>query len=188
MPEVATMKGQIIIQLKEYIRDRYGESEMQKWLGELSPADYTLITAKLMPITRIPAPLYNQLYQNGKKLFGGGKGDYFIQAFEYVGDKCLNSFMKFFVRLGTPAFVAHNAPLIWSHFFDTGRMVKIAGTSNSVELLSEGGEAYGEGLCYGIIGFGRMAITLSGGKNIRADHEECIYKGKSRCCFRVQWE
>jgi len=161
---------------------------LQKLLARLTPEEYTLVTTKLLPVTKVPAPLMDKIYQGIKALFGGGQGDYYAVAYEYVGEQCLNSFMKFFIRIGTPAFVAHNAPLVWSHFFDTGRMIKTAFTPNSVELVSEGGEAYGESLCYAIIGFGRMAITLSGGKNIRVNHAECVYKGKRRCCFKVQWD
>jgi len=188
MPTIPTIKGQVLIQLKAHLQERFGEKLFKKWLSILTPEEYVLVTAKLMPVSRIEAPLYDKLYRHGKMLFGGGTGEYYIPAFEYVGDKCLNSFMKFFIRMGTPAFVAHNAPLVWSHFFDTGRMLKVGGTSNSVELLSEGGEAYGEGLCFGIMGFGRMAILMSGGNNPRISHSECIYKNQSRCFFRFEWD
>lgn len=188
MATVPTIKGQAVIQLIEYIRNRFGEAALQKWLRLLPAEEYGLVTAKLVPVSRVPYTVFDRMYQNGLQPFGGGKGDYFIPAFEYVGERCLNTFMKFFMRLGTPAFVAHSAPLIWSHFFDTGRMVKTAGTPNSVELVAEGGEAYGEGQCYGIIGFGRMAINMSGGKNIRAEHDECVHKGRGRCFFRFVWD
>ena len=188
MPPMANVKGPAVIQLKEFLRDRHGDEGLKKILDQLTPEERILVTEKLLPISKVPAPIYDKIYQGVKTLFGGGKGDYYAVIHEYVGEKSLNSFMKMLLKLGSPSFVAHNAPVVWKHFFDTGRMLKVAGTSNSVDYVIEDAEAYGEWLCHSIIGFGRMAIRMSGGKNIRVNHDECIYKGKSRCFFHVEWD
>jgi hypothetical protein len=186
--KLPTVKGQALIKLFDFIREKHGAAGLQLLLSKLSPQDYALCTQGLTALTKVPAPLFPTLHHLIRDLFGNGDSDYYAVAFEYVGEKSLNSFMKLFLKLGTPAFVAHNAPLIWRHFFDTGRLVKIAGTAHSVELLAVGHEDYGDSLCWAIIGFGRMAIRMSGGKNLRVNHDECLFKGKTRCYFKVEWD
>jgi hypothetical protein len=184
----ATTRGLAMIQLLEFIRLRHGDAGIKRLLDQFSPEEQLYLAKKIAPVTRVPAAVFAKVYLAIKDLFGRGDGAYYAEAFEWVGEACLNSFMKVFLKLGTPAFVAHNAPAIWRHFFSVGRMEKIAGTARSVELLISGHEAYGESICYAVTGFGRMAIKLSGGKNLRVNHAECIFKGKSRCFFKVEWD
>jgi hypothetical protein len=186
--KMPTVKGQGLIKLLDFIREKHGVQGLQLLLSQLSPDDYALCTQDLSPLSRVPAPIFPTLHHLIRDQFGHGDSDYYAVAYEYVGEHCLTSFMKLFLKMGTPAFVAHNAPLIWRHFFDTGRLIKIAGSSHSVDLLAVGHEGYGDSLCWAIIGFGRMAIRMSGAKNLRINHDECIFKGKSRCLFKGEWD
>lgn len=187
-PNLATVKGQGLILLLEFVRLKHGEQGLQQLLSKLSPEDYTLATGTCTPLTRVPAPIFPTLHHLIRDLFGNGDSDYYAVAFEWVGEQSLNTFMKMFLKLGTPSFVANNAPCVYKHFFDIGRLVRIGGTPHSVDMLAADHEPYGDSLCWSMIGFGRMAIRMSGGKNVRVNHDECIYRRKSRCLFKVEWD
>jgi hypothetical protein len=135
----------------------------------------------------VPAQILCKLFNGVKELFGQGSNDYFSRIMAYIAETNLKTFMRLFIKIGTPGFVANGAPMVWKHYFNTGRLVKIASGSGFVEYLSEGGELYGEGLCVGILAWGRRAIEMSGGNQVTARHDECIYRNQKRCVYRFEW-
>lgn len=183
-----TIKGSVVKEIIAYIRKHEGEAGLQRLLDRFAPEELKWLGPKLIAVAKVPAPILCKLYDGITELWGHGEGAYYSTLMETVAERNLNTFMKFFIRIGKPSFIVQGAPLVWKQFFDVGNLIYLQGDDHLAELKAVGGKDYGPALCAGIIGWGTMAIRMSGGRNIRVDHSECIYKGADQCVFRVQWD
>jgi hypothetical protein len=188
MEKEATYKGLIALGSLDFVRANYGMEGLEKFLQQFSAEDQRFLTHFLIPVSKVPASMLHKFYAHFLTLWGEGQGDYYSTVMRHVAKYSLSSSMQFFIKIGKPSFIARNAGMVWKHFFSTGSLICTGSTDHSVELSATGGEEYGPALCYGIIGFGTTALELSGARNIRVNHDECIHKKKSSCIFRVAWE
>lgn len=187
MLSAPAVKGLVIIGIKDFIREHHSPDGLQQLLSRLTPDEQQVIGPSLMTLTMVPATILCRLFNGIRELFGHGSGDYFGRILAFVAEQNLNTFMRLFIKIGTPAFVANGAPMVWKHYFNVGRLIKTTAGDQFVEYLAEGGEAYGEALCVGILGWGRRAIEMSGGRKVVARHDECIYRNQPRCVYRFEW-
>ncbi len=138
----------------------------------------------ILPMTKYPARIYCQMYEFTAKNFGAQA---FQEAAAHTAFKDLNASMRFFMKIGSPAFVAKRFPQSWSHYFSAGTFSILKLTSNTMEAALDGAEVYGLGGCQGTIGWTRMALEYAGAKNLQIEHPECAVKGKSRCLLNYKW-
>lgn len=183
-----SIKGSVLLAIKEYLLKDQKEAGYLKYLQAFSPEDQMLLDKKLVGVGKVPARIFAQSGATCMRLFGQTDKKYFQKVMSYVAEENINSFMKVFMRLGNPALSVKNTPLMWKHYFSASSVNMLEVTSNSAKVLVEGGAPYGEALCQGVLGFGTYVVAYSGGKNVQAAHPECIHHGGARCFFTVSWE
>ena len=174
--------------IKKFIQEKHGDAALEKYYQAFTPEELRYIGPRIVAISKVPAKLLDKTYQTVIKQWGDNKPEYYSRVMEYVAEYNINIFLKVFIKLGNPAFMLNAAPHIWKQYFSVGKLITTHMGKNSAEFESVGGEAYGEALCRGILGWAKYAVACSGGKNLRLEHTECIYKGDSRCYFKGSWE
>lgn len=183
------MKGSVFIAIKDFILKNHRAEGYARYLQSFSPEDQILLDKKLIGVSRIPARVFAQSGELCTRLFGSGNTEYFQIVMAYVADQNINSFMKVFLRMGSPSFVMKNVPVIWKHYFYSEGTISVPSvTEKSGTVIVKGGNAYGEALCHGIIGWGTFAINFSGGKNLRVTHPECVHHGAQQDRFEFSWD
>lgn len=182
------IKGLVFMGIRKFIRDHHGTQAWERLLERLTPGERSLIGETLTHMTWVPVAIFIKIYEGIKETWGKGGGEYYGEIFATIAEEHLNSFMRFLLHLASPHQVANAAPLVWRHFMAAGRLVRIGGSEHSIDLQIQDGEAFGEGLCYAIMGWGRKALELAGARHMSVDHRTCVYKGKDKCLFHVEWE
>ncbi len=189
MSEGAKVKGTIIKGAKDIILDKFGEKGYKDFLEKTPPEDLPTWEAKqIIAVSLIPAAVYRNMSTTFESVWGDREGKLFQEIAGKVAIRDLGSFMKFFMKVGTPSFVAQRFPTIWKQYFTAGEYKIIHSTPNSLEAVLEGTKEYGIGGCYGTLGWTRAALEYAGAKSCHIDHSECLFENQSACRFIYEWK
>lgn len=92
------------------------------------------------------------------------------------------------LKLGGPGIMIMEADQIWRRYHDTGHLKVYEVLPHSAQAVVEGLEGGGEILCWVIRGFIIAGLRLSGAKQVRVEHDRCLYRGDDGCHYYGQWE
>lgn len=189
MAEQPQVKGLIFLGARRWMTRRYGEAGFDAFLAALPESERELWTSGIiLPMSWLPASAYVALYEAQESLWGTGDGRLFQEGAAAVAFDDLNSVMKLFMKLGSPAFVAKRFPTVWDRYFNGGALRLLAIEARAMDAVVENAEGYGKAGCHGTMGWTRQALTYSGAKNLRIEHTECVFEGGNRCLFRCVWQ
>ncbi len=189
MEPSATVKGLIINGVKDFMLEKYGEQGFKNFLKKTPQEDLPVWTEKrVIATSKIPASVYKNMFDSFECLWGSGDGKKFQAAAAYVAFQDLGSVMKFFMKVGSPSFVAQRFPSVWKQYFSAGEVKIIQLKTNFAEMLLEGASEYGRAGCLGTLGWTRAALEYAGAKNLHIDHSECLFQGRSACRFIFKWQ
>jgi hypothetical protein len=182
----ATVKGLIFIGAKKWFAENKSPAEFEKFVQAFPENERDFWTkSTLMPITKVPASIYCNMY----KIISAQLGELVFRTIAAtVAFNDLGTFMRIFIKLGTPAFTANSFPGAFKQYFSAGEFKAVNVASHAAEFELLGAEPYGEAGCSGTLGWTRMALEYAGAKNLIADHAECRFHGRTRCVFRYRWE
>ena len=184
--EEATVKGQLLLGAKRYIRDKFGAAGYNKFMQNQTPEDRVLWEEKpMLPVSRVPVRLFIGLYETFVKIWSEKA---FAVAAAEVAFYDLNSIMKLFMKMGSPSFVGSRFPKIWHQYFNQGEMKIIKQDEHSLTLQLLNAETYGKGGCEGAVGWTGKALEFSGAKNLKVSQTQCGFKGASHCVIEYSWE
>lgn len=185
--KIPSIKGVMIKELLQLVHEDHGDHGTRQLLAQFSPADRQRLNSCTNE-TRIPAVLFDRLYLAITSLWGKGQPDHFANFIGEAAERNIHGFLKFLILFNNPTIMAHSVPRLFKYYFDTGTVTMLALKKKYVEFKLVGAEPYGEGLCHGIISWGKKGLTMTGAKNIKVNHQECLHKGRPVCIFKVWWE
>lgn len=184
-----SVKGLIFSGTREWILKQHGKRGLQDFLKELSPSERELWSSDKMPqVAWYPAELYLHLYEVCNRLWGEGRENTFIQGARYVAQKDFSSFIKLFLKIGSPSFVAGQLPSAWRHYFNTGLVNIIYKNANMLSFELVGAGVYGRAGCQGAIGWTTAVLEFAGAKNLIWDHPKCVDDGQPSCVINYHWQ
>ena len=90
-------------------------------------------------------------------------------------------------KVGSPAFVFKRLNMAYSAYLRPGRLeIETEPRSGTVVLH---GAAFPLYMCsFGMAGWMRAALELSGGKNVAVKHSHCVHRGDPRCTYHASWQ
>jgi hypothetical protein len=186
MESNATFKGLIILGAKKWFAENKSPEEFETFVKAFPENEREYWTkAKVMPISKIPASMYVNLY---KIICTMWSDELFQKIGGAVALNDLGTILRIFIKIGTPSFTAKSFPNSYKQYFNVGEFKTISMTSNSAEFELIGAEPYGQAGCSGILGWSRMALEYAGAKQLTIDHSECLNRGKKHCVFKYAWE
>lgn len=102
--------------------------------------------------------------------------------------KDLGGVYRVLLREGDPAATALKAPVIWSSYHDTGRMVvTLDGRCRARFVLSDYGHPTRE-MCLIFDGHARGVIELAGARDVEVAHAACVLDGATSCVWEAKWK
>ena len=95
---------------------------------------------------------------------------------------------RVFFRVGEPWMVVKLAGAMFPLYFRTDADVASALTGQTGGTITLKKAVMPRYLCRdGIVGWVQGALELSGGKDVRVEHERCVHNGDDACLWRVAW-
>lgn len=185
----ATVKGLIINGTIRFLKETYGEAGFQKFLDKTPEEDRKVWTEQqILAVSWVPAVIYKNAYETIESIWGNGDGKTFEKVAGIVAFYDLSTTMKFFMKIGSPGFVAQRFPSVWKKYFSAGVARILHITGNEMEIVLEGAEGYGLAGCAGTLGWTRAALEFAGAKNLKLTQKQCLRNGDSRCHYVYLWE
>jgi hypothetical protein len=177
---MANVKGSAILARLRFIRERYGEAQVQRVLRSLAPAHREILDARVLPQDWVPFDLFVDLNVTADEAFGRGDLALCYEMGRYSAEINLPTLYRLFYRLGNPQFIFRKAARLWRVHYDTGSMVPIE-EPGVLRLRIEGFEPPHRAHCLSVMGWATKSYELSGGVLGEYAEERCRTRGDPAC-------
>ena len=109
----------------------------------------------------------------------------FHEAAAHVAISDLTSYMKLFLKVGTPAFVVRRLPRVLSHYCSHGELVVESSGDGRAKLSVHGVGCYGPAITQGAVGWIRAALEMSGAKQLELESTVGVGQATYDVCWRA---
>ncbi|NOY91150.1 MAG: DUF2378 family protein [Deltaproteobacteria bacterium] len=181
------VKGSLLAARGRYVREEYGEDTLARIAKLVSPQARQHLDNAPLPFAWYPL---EYLIEIDRQILLGPMHSDFAQM-KLFGDRIarydLNTIYKVLFRLGSPAFVLKRIGIVYSMYLKGGRArSEVLGKGEARVTFED--TAYPYYLCaYGMSGWLSASVSLSGGQDIRVEHERCVHSGDEACRWHVSW-
>ena len=182
------IKGIVLKARVEYLKKTYGDEEFKRLLQNVSPETRKVISASILVSSWYPFSVSVEAMVAADRLFGKGDFEIVRATGRASAQLALQGVHQSFAREHDPSFVIKMAPLLWTQYYDSGRMeAESISQEGAVTRVFEFAEPH-RTLCVGIIGWMEAAIEIWGGTEVRVDETKCSARGGAHCEFLSSWK
>lgn len=188
---MAQVRGSVIAARLKWVRDRFGEPGVRHLKSALSPESRARIEARVQPHDWVPFPLYLEVTTEIDRLWGRGDLGLAHELGRGTADFALPTFLKMFLRFGSPAFTVSKGAKLWSQHYDSGAL-EVAEVrdeeGDGCELVLRDFETPHRAHCLTILGWVERSIELAGVEVLWARERSCRLEGAPDCRFAARWQ
>ncbi len=159
-------KGPNFVFAKKFILQEYKADIWVKLLASV-PSDVATIWRDTPLVTSsYPFGAFKSMVTSLSKVSGRQEEVETARLYEYIAENSLNVLYKIFFQLANPSFVIKNYPMLWSRFFDAGRVkVLVAGKGHAIVKFTLP-EIFLDWLSPACRGYSKKAVEMGGGKDL----------------------
>jgi len=183
------VKGTAVMATREFVKSRFGESGLKKWVAVLEPDAAQVYGG---------AVLTNQWYDLGRMLVNPTRkiADVFyngdMQAFRDVGkhsaEHGLRGIYKLFVKLGSPHFILGKAGNILPTYYKPCAMRGEEADKNKFCVYITQFEDYSDVIEHRIAGWIETALQICGCKDIAITVSKSLSKKDAITQYDIEWQ
>lgn len=182
-------KGSGWLAALELIKQRIGSEGLEKLKARLSEEDRKLIFGKpILAISWLDYAAYIRMMIAADQMIGIGNLAFLAEAARTEAQQNLKGMYRFLLSITSTQTALAKIPIIWKQYFDTGTITVERSGKGFVDIqitdwpdiplhheIPQG--AYME-----------AAAEISGGRNPRYTHPQCIARGDAVCLLKFVWE
>lgn len=143
---------------------------------------------RLKPEDWVEYDFYFRLLEMGAEA-AGRDAPQFAQEFGiFQADHDTKLLHRTAMRLGGPGIMIMEADQIWRRYHDTGHLKIFGVLPTAAKARVEGLEGGGPLLCSVLQGFITAGLRLTGAKEVRVQHEQCLFRGGPACEYSATWK
>lgn len=182
------VRGRILIPLRSFVKETFGEQGWNRVLGELAPAHRQVLDGLIVPDSWYPRDLHRLLIQAIVRLWQDELPD--------VGRRCgiraARHHDRFYLRpllkLGGPMMVVKRAAALYREYFQGGEMSVIERRENGGRILLADELVVREFCGETFLGFIEELVRLAGKEPVRCLQTACRFEGAEHCEFDLEWK
>jgi hypothetical protein len=185
------VKGASWLARNEYFVKIGGAGAVQKIFNALDETDQALFKKPILPVSWVEYGSYLRWALVADKVLGQGDGRLVREAAVYSAQKQFSGIYKMFISFVTPHFVLGSTAKLWRQFIDTGNMTATyVGEKSDNHILLKLTDIPDIPLKHDWeqTPFMEEITRISGGKNPKIAHTQCIAKGDPCCVWDGTWE
>jgi uncharacterized protein (TIGR02265 family) len=185
MSDIATTKGTILNSLLKFIKNDLTPEQYERAIAELPPDDRATLATRVLPSAHVSETLLNRLTEvaaraKGEELEAFGRRAGMAEVADAVG------LYRFLVIVLTPNALLSKASTTWSSVHNTGKMLVENQTAGSVRIrLSD--FASEPAHCARLTGWFVRLSEMTGAKDVRITHDQCLTRGAADCTWELRW-
>jgi hypothetical protein len=184
---MAEIKGTVLIDSIKAIKARGGEAEFQKIVNQLSEGSRRVFEGRISPSSWYPLDAFAEFLEVDIRETAGGVREILITRAEKVIEAQLKGIYRVFVKYGSPMFVVQRIAAVHATYYNGIDILPEARDSHGAIIRYVGLRKRHEIMGYGIIGFFRKALEISGAKDISVKFTVPISDDKEYAELAISW-
>lgn len=182
------IKGTVLVDAIEAVKSRAGDDELKQIVKSLNGEARKLFEGQIFPSNWYSLDHFAAFLAATVDKTAGGNREILIARSEKVTERQLRGIYRIFVKLGSPEFVVKRIAAVHSTYFQGVDIFPEFDGVNKATLKYLGFEKQHQIMEYGIRGFYRKALEISGAKNVNAQFTTSIAEGLNHSVLAVTWE
>jgi len=185
---MAEIKGTVLIDSIRAIKARGGEAEFQKIVAKLSPETKPIFEGRISQSSWYPLDAFAEFLEVDIRETAAGVREVLITRAERVIEAQLQGIYRVFIKYGSPMFVIKRIAAVHATYYQGIEIQPQKHDANEAVIRYIGLRKRHEIMGYGIIGFFRKALEISGAKNVAVKFTEPISDEKPYAELTITWE
>jgi hypothetical protein len=181
------IKGTALVSAQRYVRERFGDEAWLAVLLGLEPEDRHRLEQGILVSAWYPFSLFIRLVRRLEADFGGQVPRLHREMGRAAAEYGLTTIHKLFFKVGSPQFIISRVANVWRTYNSSGDMTApLCEHGHAIVELAGFAEPARE-LCERLPGFFERTVELSGGREVRLVHAQCVNRGEPVCRFEAWW-
>ena len=181
------IKGSIVLDTVRAVKTRASEEEYAKILSLLNKDTRKIFEGEIFSSTWYPLDDFMGFQKAFVHVLFGGREEILIRGAELLFEKQLEGMYKAFIKQGSPEFLLKRLAAVHETYYK-GVSAKVEMDSACKATIRYTGFEKQHHLAeYGIIGFFRKALEISGAKNVAAEFTNKISAGTGIADLSLTW-
>jgi hypothetical protein len=182
------LKGLGVLDCREYITEKFGLDAHNKIKAQMKKADADLVySTEILPVSWVSLDAVIAHLLTFDRVFGNGNGKAADDMLRHVGAKHYKGIYSIAFKGMSPKEILQKVAAIWERFYDHGKNVLDSiDNNNAVVKIVDCPDLplHHERLP---IPYMETILSLSGAKNTRITHPQCVAKGAEYCILKYRW-
>ncbi len=183
----AKSKGLTVLGALAFVQSRWGAEGKAKLLPALDDETRAAAGRVLLSSEWLPFPVQVHMYEGIDRVFG--KGDYALcrDIGRFTSEYEMSTINQLFLKLGKLEHWMRAASLMWNRYYKPGSLEVGDFTKKSGILIIHDWDPISRAFCLDLCGWFERTAELSGEKDVRLEHSECVLQGGRDCVYRASW-
>ena len=184
---MTNVKGTALVGTVRYITEHFGPEGIRTVLEELSAEDRALVESGVLVSAWYPFSLLMQISRVAHKHFGAERPDIYRELGKASAEYALTTIYKIFFKVGSPQFIISRGSALFKTYYTTGELKAVQSEKGHAVIDFVGFEEPAPEFCERLEGWMQRTVELSGGKDLRIAHLQCVNRGDAVCRFEGYW-
>lgn len=185
--DLTRSKGFTVRGALAFVDARYGPEGRAKLLTCLDPETRGFAERIVLASEWLPFRVQVHMYEGIDKAFG--KGDYALcwQVGRFTSEHEMSTINQIFLKLGKLEHWFRAAGLMWNRYYSAGRLEVGDFSKKSGLLRVSDFDPISRAFCLDLAGWFERTAELSGEKDVKLVHSECVLVGGRDCVYQASW-
>lgn len=170
-----------------FVESRFGAEGKAKLLPALDEEARSCCQRMLLSSEWVPFRVQVHLYEAIDRVFGNGDLALCWQVGRFTSEYEMSTINHIFLKLGKLEHWMRAAGLMWGRYYSAGRLEVGEFTKKSGVLYVREFDPISRAFCMDLAGWFERTAELSGEKDVRLVHSECVLLGGHDCVYRASW-
>jgi hypothetical protein len=184
---VLKVKGTVLLDTMQAIKDRAGEQEFHKIVSHLDEQSKKVFENAIYASSWYSLDALARFLEVDIRETANGDERELTRRSEVVIEKQHRGIYRMFIRLGSPEFVIKRIAAVHATYFDGVKIEVRMPESKKALIRYIGFERHHRIMEFAILGFFRKALEISGAKGVQAAFTTPLSEGREFCELTATW-
>ena len=170
-----------------YVESRHGAEGKAKLLPALDAETRGFAERIVLSSEWVPFRVQVHLYEAIDRVFGNGDFALCWQVGRFTSEYEMSTINQLFLKLGKLEHWMRAAGLMWNRYYSSGKLDVGEFTKKSGTLFVRDFDPISRAFCMDLAGWFERTAELSGERDLRLVHSECVLAGGKDCVYQASW-
>ncbi len=170
-----------------FVESRWGADGRSQLLPALDTETRGFCERMVLSSEWVPFRVQVHLYEGIDRVFGAGDHALCRDIGRFTSEHEMSTINQLFLKLGKLEHWMRAAGLMWNRYYSAGRLEVGEFTKKGGILFVRDFDPISDAFCRDLGGWFERTAELSGEKDVRLEHPECVLRSGQDCVYRASW-